>query len=71
MSRHPALALSKVEETLANPFYIGVVGWKGARYPGQHKARVSGTLFGRVQTATALARLDQAVAHKGAIDRRT
>jgi hypothetical protein len=34
---------------LTNPFYIGVVDWKGARYPGQHKALISETLFNRVQ----------------------
>ena len=41
--------MSKLAEMLANPFYVGVVAWNGVRYPGQHKAIISESLFSRVQ----------------------
>ena len=43
------ISIAKLAEMLANPFYIGIVDWKGVRYPGQHKALVSDDLFAKVQ----------------------
>ncbi len=43
------VSVSKLAELLTNPFYVGVVQWGGARYPGQHKALIPLSLFGRVQ----------------------
>lgn len=43
------VAVSKLAEMLANPFYVGVVAWNGVRYPGQHKPLISESLFSRVQ----------------------
>src|SRR6266511_1829041 len=43
------VAVSKLAEMLANPFYVGTVAWNGVRYPGQHKALISESLFSRVQ----------------------
>jgi site-specific DNA recombinase len=43
------VSVSKLAEMLANPFYVGVVAWNGVRYPGQHKALISESLFSRVQ----------------------
>jgi site-specific DNA recombinase len=43
------VSVSKLAEMLANPFYVGMVAWNGVRYPGQHKALISESLFSRVQ----------------------
>jgi site-specific DNA recombinase len=43
------VSVSKLAEMLANPFYVGVVQWGGARYAGQHKALIPQSLFDRVQ----------------------
>jgi site-specific DNA recombinase len=43
------VSVSKLAELLANPFYLGVVQWGGARYEGQHKALIPQSLFDRVQ----------------------
>jgi DNA invertase Pin-like site-specific DNA recombinase len=43
------VSVSKLAETLANPFYVGVVQWGGARYEGQHKALIPQSLFDRAQ----------------------
>jgi DNA invertase Pin-like site-specific DNA recombinase len=43
------VSISKLAELIANPFYLGVVQWGGARYEGQHKALIPRSLFDRVQ----------------------
>jgi site-specific DNA recombinase len=41
--------VSALATMLANPFYIGIVEWDGARYPGRHRPLVSKNLFERCQ----------------------
>jgi hypothetical protein len=43
------VSVSKLAELLTNQFYVGVVQWGGARYPGQHKPLIPQSLFDRVQ----------------------
>ena len=43
------VALSRIAELLADPFYAGEVVWDGVSYPGQHKPLVSRGLFDQVQ----------------------
>jgi DNA invertase Pin-like site-specific DNA recombinase len=43
------VSVSKLAELPANPFYLGIVQWGGARYEGQHKALIPQSLFDRVQ----------------------
>lgn len=40
---------STMADTLADPFYVGIVEWNGVRYPGQHKPLVSKAVFEMVQ----------------------
>jgi hypothetical protein len=47
--RTKAIAKSKVEYLLKNPFYIGRVRWAGKLYPGAHEPIVSQELFDLVQ----------------------
>ncbi|MHB8512934.1 MAG: recombinase family protein [Actinomycetota bacterium] len=44
-----ALYLSTLHAMLRNPYYTGVVSWKGVQYPGRHEPLVSEELFERVQ----------------------
>ncbi len=48
-SRTTAIAKSKVEYLLKNPFYTGRIRWAGKLYPGAHEPIVSQELFDRVQ----------------------
>ena len=41
------VSVSKLAELLANPSYVGVVQWGGARYEGQHKPLIPKSLFDR------------------------
>jgi site-specific DNA recombinase len=43
------LALSSIYNILTNPFYAGVIPWKGRLYPGKHPPVVSMDEFERVQ----------------------
>ncbi|HEY2091303.1 MAG TPA: recombinase family protein [Thermoanaerobaculia bacterium] len=43
------LALSSIYNLLTNPFYAGVIPWKGRLYPGKHPALVTMDEFERVQ----------------------
>ena len=43
------LSLATVYKILGNPFYAGVILWKGERYPGAHKPVVSPVEFAAVQ----------------------
>jgi site-specific DNA recombinase len=43
------MGVATLAQVLANPFYIGVVDWKGVQYKGQHKALVAKNVFERVQ----------------------
>jgi len=47
--RTRAIAKSKVEYLLKNPFYIGRIRWAGKLSPGAHEPIVSQELFDRVQ----------------------
>lgn len=48
------LAVSTIHRLLADPYYTGIVTFKGKQYPGQHKPLVSQELFDRVQEMRAL-----------------
>jgi len=43
------LHLSKLAKMLRNPYYIGIVTYKGVQYPGRHQPLVPPALFERVQ----------------------
>lgn len=43
------LALSSIYNILTNPFYAGVIPWKGRLYPGKHAAVITMDEFERVQ----------------------
>ena len=43
------LSLGTIYRTLANPFYAGIIVWKGQTYPGKHEAVVTLDEFKRVQ----------------------
>ena len=43
------VALSRIAQMLADPFYAGQVVWNGVSYPGQHQPLVSRGLFDQVQ----------------------
>ncbi|MHB1390008.1 MAG: recombinase family protein [Thermoleophilia bacterium] len=43
------LAMATVANLLTNPFYTGVVRYKGIEYPGQHEALITRQLFQKVQ----------------------
>jgi DNA invertase Pin-like site-specific DNA recombinase len=43
------LALSSIYNILTNPFYAGVIPWKGRLYPGKHPPVISMDEFERVQ----------------------
>jgi site-specific DNA recombinase len=43
------LALSSIYSILGNPFYAGMIRWKGRLYPGKHPAVVTMDEFERVQ----------------------
>ncbi len=47
------LARSRLASTLANPFYVGTLRWKGVDFPGNHDPLVTTELFDRVQEAIA------------------
>ncbi len=49
--RYPARALnhSSMHKLLSNPYYAGIVGYRGKRYPGRHEPLVSQELFDQVQ----------------------
>jgi site-specific DNA recombinase len=44
------LSVAKVHKMLTNPFYIGVVHWKGDDYKGYHQPLVTRRLFNQVQS---------------------
>lgn len=48
------LAVSTIHRLLADPYYTGIVTFKGKQYPGRHKPLVSQELFDRVQEIRAL-----------------
>lgn len=54
--RRPAqpVSLSKLHQMLHNPYYTGMVTYKGEIFPGRHEALVSQALFDRVQEVLAL-----------------
>ena len=43
------VTLSSVYKLLTNPFYAGIITWRGRRYPGKHKAMVTLDQFEEVQ----------------------
>ena len=43
------LAVSTIHRLLADPYYTGIVTFKGKQYPGRHKPLISQELFDRVQ----------------------
>jgi site-specific DNA recombinase len=43
------LSLSTLQHLLRNPFYCGLVRYKGELFPGSHEPLVSKTLFDRAQ----------------------
>ena len=43
------LAVSQVDSILKNRYYVGVVTFEGAEYPGRHEALISEDLYQRVQ----------------------
>lgn len=43
------MAQSSVNKMLMNPFYTGVINYKGIEYPGQHKPLITRELFDKVQ----------------------
>ena len=47
--RDKPIALSKVHDILANPFYIGLFRFKGEIYEGKHPPLITRELFKRVQ----------------------
>ena len=48
------LAVSTIHRLLADPYYTGIVTFKGTQYPGRHKPLISQELFDRVQEMRAL-----------------
>ena len=44
------MSISRVEQMLANPYYIGIVTFEGVQYPGRHDPLISAELWDRVQT---------------------
>jgi len=44
-----ALARSAIHKILKNPFYYGVVPWRGTVYPGEHEPLIDKDLYDRVQ----------------------
>jgi len=48
------LAVSTIHRLLADPYYTGIVTFKGKQYPGRHKPLISQELFDRVQEIRAL-----------------
>ena len=48
------LAISTIHRLLADPYYTGIVTFKGKQYPGRHKPLISQELFDRVQEMRAL-----------------
>ena len=48
------LAVSTIHRFLADPYYTGIVTFKGKQYPGRHKPLISQELFDRVQEMRAL-----------------
>jgi site-specific DNA recombinase len=49
--KHPPrpLDVKRVQEMLSNPYYTGIVSYRGKHYPGRHKELVSQDLFDQVQ----------------------
>lgn len=49
--RYPASPISdsKLNTLLRDPYYLGIVTYKGVQYPGRHEALISQELFDRVQ----------------------
>jgi site-specific DNA recombinase len=45
------ISISKVQFILRNPFYHGIMRWKGGLHPGKHPTLVTKDLFDRVQIA--------------------
>ena len=43
------LSVTKVSDVLRNPYYVGVVTWRGMQFDGKHPKLVSPELFGQVQ----------------------
>lgn len=43
------MAMVTIGKLLTNPFYTGVVRYKGAQYPGQHESLITSQLFQKVQ----------------------
>ena len=48
------LAVSTIHRLLADPYYTGIVTFKGKQYPGRHKPLISQELFDRVQEIRSL-----------------
>ena len=46
--------MSKLHQMLHNPYYTGLVTYKGEIFPGRHEPLVSQSLFERVQEVLAL-----------------
>jgi site-specific DNA recombinase len=57
--RYPERPLgdNRLQKMLRNPYYMGIVGWNGMRYPGKHERLVSEDTFDRVQALLAAARV--------------
>ncbi len=47
------IAISNVQKILANPFYIGLMRWKGEIFEGQHEPLISKKLFDKCQEVMA------------------
>ncbi len=48
-SREEPIGRSTVHRILTNPFYYGMMRWRGELVPGKHEAMISKALFDRVQ----------------------
>ena len=55
VGKKPAMPLqkSRVAHLLANPYYIGIVTFRGVQYPGRHEPLISRALFDQVQSVLA------------------
>ncbi|HEV3047015.1 MAG TPA: recombinase family protein [Solirubrobacteraceae bacterium] len=58
------LNLKRVHELLCNPYYIGIVSYRGKHYPGRHQPLISQQLFDQVQAVLTAHR------HSGERDRK-
>jgi site-specific DNA recombinase len=58
-AKRPARSLpkSKLAATLRNPYYVGVVTWRGLQFEGKHPAIVTPEVFARVQAVLEAHRL--------------